>query len=238
MTDARRHPTSWPSSACGSRSRSAIPAGVTCPQRSARCQNSTSRRVSTGDSWSSASWIDMRCVRRTARSSRVLITCGQRASERPNASSRIASLHRHEHVPARPGRGRGPPRAARARAGPRRPRRAARSRSCPPASCRARAAPRGPGSRAGRASRRRAARPSGPAGSSSTGATSCLARARDLVGRDPEPKLRVQLENSCTSVAAGHGCLPSGAHGTLRRGGLEINVGFQLPLCCREISGE
>ena len=101
VTDARWQPTSWPSSACESRSRSAIPSGVTWPQRSARCQKSTSRRVSTGESWSSAWWIDMRCVRRIARSSSALITCGQsRERARRTARRGSASAHRREHVPA------------------------------------------------------------------------------------------------------------------------------------------
>ena len=74
------------------RSRRLIPSGVTRPQRSARCQKSTSSRVSTGESWSSAWWTDMRSVRRMARSRSIAITCGQSASVRAKVSSRTASL--------------------------------------------------------------------------------------------------------------------------------------------------
>ena len=44
VTEARRQPTSWPSSSCDIRRRRLIPSGVTRPQRSARCQKSTNSR--------------------------------------------------------------------------------------------------------------------------------------------------------------------------------------------------
>ena len=79
-----------------------MPSGVTWPHRSARCQNSTSSRVSTGDSCSSASWIDIRCVRRSrARAARSSPAASRRASGRAR-SSRTASRTGDEHVPAHP----------------------------------------------------------------------------------------------------------------------------------------
>src|SRR6185295_3827332 len=56
-----------------------------------------------------------------------------------------------------------------------------------------------------------------------------LARARDFRCRDPEPKLRVQLENSCTCVAGGHRALSSGAHGTLSPGGWKSTLDSNSP---------
>ena len=76
-----------------------MPAGVTCPQRSARNQNSTSRRVSTGESCSSAWWTDMRrapahpALEQRARDLRPLgESAGKRVVEHGQA-------HRLDHVP-------------------------------------------------------------------------------------------------------------------------------------------
>ena len=78
------------------------PAGVTRPQRSARIQNRTSRRVSTGDSWSSAWWIDTR--RRGAAPVRAA-----RRSPAATGPARVRSLVEHgQPQPARArARGRG-----------------------------------------------------------------------------------------------------------------------------------
>ena len=147
--------------------------------------------------------------------------------------------HRHQHVPAHAVAAPGPPRAARARAG----------RTSPSPSSSVAVLPASVMSRARRpSSTRKPSRPCEPSpcgtsqwptGSSSTGATSSL-RAR---ARSRRPGSGVQAPGPARELVhfrCGRARLPpiGCAQGTLRPGGLKINVGFQLPLCCREICGE
>ena len=186
VTDARWHPTSCPRIWWVRPSGSTTPSALTLPQRSARYQNRTSSRVSTGDRPSSAWCTAIRTERRIARSSSTPVTW-----ERASASARS----RGRAPPARPSRAHARTRGAvhqpLVTSGHRRwstsPSPSSSVRSGRPARGRARSDRRAPGSRGGRARTRSSGTSQTPGSSRLTGATSAARACPTRAGGTRSP---------------------------------------------------
>ena len=96
----RRAPTSSPISRCESTSGTAMPSRATRPQRSARCQNSASRRRSTRLSWEMACVTASRWARSDRRSTITALISGKRPSATVDRRSINPSRIERQRVPA------------------------------------------------------------------------------------------------------------------------------------------